>query len=136
MSGAGAAIVPESIAGVDTSTAIVPNSRKGKAEQLLGSAQDRLEILAQELVNARRAGLKISAKSVERNGAKLMLIAVYDAWKCQTCGWWNAGGDKCQNDKCQTIVPNKDEPNSMPVSTQTQPIQEETHAPERLTAAD
>lgn len=101
-SGVAVAIVPENTAGADTSQG--PNYRKGRAAKPLGSPQERLEILAQELLNARHAGLRITARSTERQGAKLILIAIWDAWQCQTCGWWNVGGDKCQNEKCQTNI--------------------------------
>jgi hypothetical protein len=102
ISGEKVAIVPGNTAGADTSTETVPNSRPAKAVRLLGSAQDRLEILAQEIINARRAGLEISVKETERDSAKLIVIAVWGAWKCAKCGWLNIVEDKCQNAKCQT----------------------------------
>lgn len=106
-SGVEGVIVPENTAGGDTSPKIVPNSPNGKGGKPLGSAQDRLEILAQELRNGAAAGLPIQVRYTEKDGRSVMLIAVWDVWHCPVCNWPNAVPNKCQNDKCQTNqVPN------------------------------
>lgn len=67
----------------------------------LGTPQERLEMLQNEVRNSGQAGLPIKFDFVkDRSGNSILVITVKGARSCQSCGWWNLS-EGCQNDKCK-----------------------------------
>lgn len=67
----------------------------------LGTPQERLEMLQNEVRNSGLAGLPIRFDFITVGTQKVLVITVVGAIECSSCGWWNLGTE-CQNDKCPT----------------------------------
>lgn len=66
----------------------------------LGTPQERLEMLQNEVRNAGMANLPIKFDFVaSKSGKPILVITVAGARACEHCGWWNLTAE-CQNDKC------------------------------------